>query len=376
MNAVIDLASALIRIPSITPYDKGCQALLIERLTALGFSIVPLPYQESHNFWAYYGEAKPSLVFAGHTDVVPVGDENAWKFPPFEPTLHEGHLYGRGAADMKGALACMIVAVEKFIQAHPHFKGGIGFLITSAEEGPSHEGTPIVLDYLKENDISIDYCIVGEPTSEIHLGDVIKNGRRGSLTGRLIIQGKQGHIAYPHLADNPIHRAIPVLNELLNHPWDEGNAHFQPTSFQISNIHAGTGAGNVIPADITIDFNLRYSPEITADKIQSIITSLLQRHALNYTLDFIHYGEPYYTDNHAFLAQCQKTIFAAIQNMPRLSTSGGTSDARYIAKYCKNIIELGLSNASIHQVNEQVRVDDLINLTNIYYFFMRDFLTR
>lgn len=372
MNALTALASLLIRIPSITPYDNGCQEILITRLKALGFSVVPLPYGKTQNFWASSGEASPSFVFAGHTDVVPIGDEKTWQYPPFLPTLLDGYLYGRGAADMKGSLASMIIAVERFMEKHSTFHGSIGFLITSAEEGPAEEGTPIVLDYLREKNIPIDYCIVGEPTSHTKVGDTIKQGRRGSLSGHLTIRGKQGHVAYPHLADNPIHRAMPALSELIHFVWDNGHPHFDETCFQISNIHAGTGATNVIPGEVQIDFNLRYSPTLTALKIQETIQSLLKN--IDYTIVWQHYGEPYLTVPSPFLEKCQTAILETTGYPAQLSTSGGTSDARYIAKYCPQVIELGPVNATIHQVNECVAIADLEKLAEIYLLCMEKLL--
>lgn len=374
MEPVIALAADLIKIPSITPQDLQCQDILIERLKRLGFTITQLPFAQTSNFWAYYGKPNPSLVFAGHTDVVPIGDINAWDYPPFDPSIHNDCLYGRGAADMKGSLAAMVVATERFLHTHKTFDGGIGFLITSAEEGPSFEGTPIVLDYLKNHNINLDYCIVGEPTSSQTLGDTIKNGRRGTLTGALKVIGKQGHIAYPHLADNPIHPALSVLASLVNIQWDSGNKDFQPTSFQISNINAGTGAGNVIPGTLDALFNLRYSPEITAEQIKETIHTYLDNAQLNYELEWTHFGTPYHTVDDEFLKLCQSAINDVTGVEAQLSTSGGTSDARYIAKYCNKLIEFGPSNATIHQVNEHVRVDELIKLTEIYLLMMEKIL--
>lgn len=374
MEPVISLAADLIKIPSITPQDLHCQDILIERLKRLGFTITQLPFGQTSNFWAYYGNPSPSFVFAGHTDVVPVGDINDWKFPPFDPTIDNDCLYGRGAADMKGSLAAMIVATERFLHQHKSFNGGIGFLITSAEEGPSFEGTPIVLDYLKTHNINIDYCIVGEPTSDKTLGDTIKNGRRGTLSGKLKVIGKQGHIAYPHLADNPIHPALSVLASIVNLTWDNGNKDFQPTSFQISNINAGTGAGNVIPGTMEVMFNLRYSPEISAEQIKETIHKHLDNVQLNYELDWVHFGTPYHTIDNDFLHLCESAIYEVTGTDAELSTSGGTSDARYIAQYCDKLIELGPCNATIHQVNECVAVDELIKLSEIYLLILEKIL--
>lgn len=366
MDNLIKLACELIAKPSVTPDDAGCQAILIQHLQRLGFTITEIPFAQTKNFWACYGSKAPLVVFAGHTDVVPAGNTADWQSPPFTPTLMDGYLYGRGAADMKGALAAMIEAVTQFLQVNPNPDGSIGFLITSAEEGPAQDGTPIVLDYLTKHGINIDYCIVGEPTSHTHLGDTIKNGRRGSLTGNLRIIGKQGHIAYPHLAENPIHQGLAPLLTLVQTQWDDGNADFQATRLQISNIHAGTGAGNVIPGDLTVLFNFRYSPVTTATQLQSRVAQILEQHRLNYTLDWTHFGEPYHTHDADFLAKCTQAIFKVTGRNAQLSTSGGTSDARYIAKYCDKIIELGPCNQTIHQVNECVCVNDLQLLASVY----------
>jgi len=374
MDPVIELTSELIKIPSITPQDLDCQAILIKRLEQLGFTITKLPFGQTENFWAYYGNASPSFVFAGHTDVVSIGDINDWRFPPFDPTIDDACLYGRGVADMKGSLAAMIVATERFLHKYQTIKGGIGFMITSAEEGPAFEGTPIILDYLKNNNIKIDYCVVGEPTSTKTFGDTIKNGRRGSLTGALKVIGKQGHIAYPHLADNPIHPALAALATIVNLKWDNGNQDFQPTSLQISNINAGTGAGNVIPGTLEVLFNLRYSPEISAEQIKQTVHTHLDNAQLNYELEWTHFGMPYHTVDHDFLALCQSCIAQVTGERPSLSTSGGTSDARYIAEYCSKIVEFGPSNATIHQVNEHIATEELVKLADIYLLFLEKIL--
>jgi len=375
MNEVTALAQQLIQIPSITPKDMGCQELLISRLKKLGFTITKLPFAQTDNFWAQLGNTEPLFVFAGHTDVVPTGDKTAWHYPPFEGIVDDNYIHGRGAADMKGSLAAMIIAVENFLARAPLYSGSVGFLITSAEEGPSHDGTPIVLDYLQQKNITMDYCIVGEPTSNNALGDTIKNGRRGSLTGELTFIGKQGHIAYPHLAENPIHQAMNTLSELINIVWCEGNQDFDASCFQISNINAGTGAGNVIPGTLEVLFNIRYSPEITAETIQSIVHQQLDKAGLDYKLDWTHFGKPYHTLDKSFLNICQSATQEIMGDSAKLSTSGGTSDARYIAAVCPKIIELGPINATIHQINECVAIKDLVNLSDIYLKILQKCLT-
>ncbi len=368
----LQLAKQLITQPSVTPYDEGCQDILIPLLKDLGFSITPLPCEDATNFWAVRGHQGPMLVFAGHTDVVPTGDVTQWRFPPFKPTEHDGLLYGRGAADMKAGIAAMIAAVEQFIQDEPDHAGRIGFLITSAEEGPCELGTPFVLDYLKKHDIHFDWCIVGEPTCEKQLGDTIKNGRRGSLTGALRVQGKQGHIAYPHLAENPIHQFAAALHELAHYQWDEGDAFFPPTSFQISNIHAGTGAGNVIPGELDVLFNFRYSPQVTPTQLREICEAILRKHQVRFTLDWTLYGEPFLTKPGPLIHALKTAIWEECGGFePQLSTSGGTSDARYIAKTGAQVVEFGLCNASIHQINEHASIQDIYRLQAIYYRLMK-----
>lgn len=366
MDELLALACELIEKPSITPQDAGCQALLMQRLQALGFTTTEIPFDQTQNLWARFGDQEPLIVFAGHTDVVPTGSLSDWHYPPFTPTVADGFLYGRGSADMKGSLAAMIIAVTRFLQTSPNPACSIGFLITSAEEGPAQEGTPIVLDYLTKHGITIDYCIVGEPTSQHELGDMIKNGRRGSLTGKLQVIGKQGHIAYPHLADNPIHNALAALSALTQTQWDKGNADFQPTSLQISNIHGGTGAGNVIPGTLDVLFNFRYSPAVTAELLEAKVQQILAEHNVKYTLEWTHFGEPYHTHHADFLAKCTMAIKKITGQNSVLSTSGGTSDARYIAKFCDKIIEMGPCNQTIHQINECVRVADLHALADVY----------
>ena len=376
LEGLLPLAKDLIAIPSITPQDGGCQILLQKRLESMGFEVTAIPHKGAANLWAQYGKAKPLMVFAGHTDVVPTGPEKQWDRPPFQPLLDKGYLYGRGAADMKGSLAAMIIACESFLNQKPRLQGSIGFLMTSAEEGPSDWGTPQVLHYLAQNKIPMDYCVVGEPTSEQQLGDTIKIGRRGSLTGKLTIKGKQGHIAYPHKANNPLPRTFTLLHTLCNTEWDKGNAHFAPTSFQISNLHAGTGAGNVIPGEVDIVFNFRFSPERTALDLQAEVEQRLQQAAVDFHIEWIVYAEPFFTEPGTLSQACTEIIETHCGITPQLSTSGGTSDARYIAKYTSaEVIELGPTNATIHQVNECVSVKELEQLTIIYKGLLERLLT-
>lgn len=366
MSETLELAKALIACPSVTPQDAGCQELIIERLEGLGFHIERLPFGEVENFWARRGNGSPLFVFAGHTDVVPTGPLNQWHSDPFTPTVRDGHLYGRGAADMKGSLAAMVTACERFIDAHPGHKGAIGFLITSDEEGPSINGTRKVIEYLTQHGTQIDWCLVGEPTCEKQIGDVIKNGRRGSLGGTLTIRGTQGHIAYPHLADNPIHRFAPALAELCSLQWDQGNEFFPPTTFQFSNVTAGTGADNVIPGRLEALFNFRYSSESTAEALKRQTEEVLQRHRLDYALDWRLSGEPFLTRPGELVNALRAAVKEATGGDTRLSTSGGTSDGRFIAPTGAQVVELGPLNASIHKIDECVSVADLDSLSRIY----------
>lgn len=366
MSETIKLAQELIACPSVTPNDAGCQNLLKSRLNDLGFISTDLKYGDVTNFWASRGSSKPIFVFAGHTDVVPTGPLDSWQTNPFTPTIKNDFLFGRGAADMKGSLAAMITACEGFIEKYPNHNGTIGFLITSDEEGPAINGTCKVVDYLKNKNIIPDWCIVGEPSSEKQLGDTIKIGRRGSLSGKLTITGKQGHIAYPQLAENPIHRAIPILDELLQIHWDHGNQHFPPTSLQISNINGGTGATNVIPETIQIDFNLRFSPEVTADKIQQKIDSLLKKFPIHFSLEWNLSALPFLTNSKTLINATSECIQSISGIVPTLATTGGTSDGRFIAPLGTEIVELGPCNATIHQINENVSVKDLDQLSKIY----------
>ena len=366
MSETIELAKALISRASVTPEDKGCQSMMIERLEKIGFTVHLLPFGGVENFWATRGSSGPVFAFAGHTDVVPVGIESQWQTKPFEPTIIDGMLYGRGASDMKGSLASMLVATECFVTENPNHAGTIGFLITSDEEGPAINGTVKVVEYLQKNNQKVDYCLVGEPSSTDTLGDVIKNGRRGSLNAWLTIKGKQGHIAYPQLVNNPIHLAIPALNTLCNEAWDNGNEYFPATSFQFSNIHSGTGVTNVIPGEIEVVFNFRYSTETTNEKIKTRVLEILDEHHLDYDIEWQHSGFPFLTPKGALVNVCVDAIKAVNGVETELSTSGGTSDGRFISQMDTQVVELGPLNATIHQVNECVSVDDLENLTLVY----------
>ncbi|MCO6413875.1 MAG: succinyl-diaminopimelate desuccinylase [Thiogranum sp.] len=375
MSDTVELARQLISCPSVTPEDAGCQQIMAERLAAIGFSIENLPFEDVSNFWARRGTQGPLLAFAGHTDVVPPGPRDQWQSDPFTPEIRDGMLYGRGAADMKGSLAAMVTACEDFVAAHPDHKGSIGFLITSDEEGPSINGTVKVVQHLQARGETIDWCLVGEPSSRERLGDVIKNGRRGSLNGKLRIRGKQGHVAYPHLAANPIHLAAPALAELAAIEWDQGNDHFPPTTFQISNIHGGTGAENVIPGDLDIMFNLRYSTQLTEQAIRERVQRLLDTHQLNYTLDWRLSGEPFLTPAGELVDAARAAIREVAGIETELSTSGGTSDGRFIAPTGAQVMELGPLNATIHQVNECVAAEDVERLADIYRKILDRLLT-
>lgn len=366
MSATLALAEQLIRCRSVTPQDAGCQDIMIDRLQALGFTITRLPFGKVSNFWARLGDTAPLLVFAGHTDVVPPGSESDWLSPPFAPEVRDGLLYGRGAADMKGSLAAMVTACENYL-AHHSPRGSIGFLITSDEEGDAVDGTVKVVHWLLAQQQKLDYCIVGEPGSEQRLGDTIKIGRRGSLSGRLTVNGIQGHIAYPQLARNPIHQLAPALAALTARHWDNGNAAFPPTSFQVSNLQAGTGAGNVIPGQAVMDFNFRFSTETDARRLREATTRLLDEYKLDYSLSWQHSGDPFLTPAGLLVEQVQASIRQLTGLEVKLSTAGGTSDGRFIAPLTgAQLIELGPCNASIHKVNEHVAVADLDSLSQIY----------
>jgi len=367
LSPTLTLAFELLSRASVTPDDEGCQALMIERLQALGFTIEQLPFGDVKNFWAVRGHHGPVVAFAGHTDVVPSGPYINWQYPPFEPCIDdEGMLCGRGAADMKGSLASMLTAVERFVTKHPDHDGRIAFLITSDEEGPAVDGTRAVVEHLRERNERLDYCIVGEPSSTERLGDMIKNGRRGSLGATLHVKGVQGHVAYPHLARNPIHQAMPALDALVNEHWDAGNDFFPATSLQISNLRAGTGATNVIPGDVEVVFNFRFSTEVTADELKARTEAILAHHGLAYQIDWTLNGEPFLTAEGELVDAVIKGVEAVTGKRPALSTSGGTSDGRFIATLGAQVVELGPLNDTIHKVNERVRASDLDDLSRIY----------
>ena len=360
------LTRDLIACTSVTPDDAGCQALMMARLQQAGFAVEPLPFGEVDNFWATRGSSGPLLVFAGHTDVVPPGDTEKWESDPFIATEAGSDLVGRGTADMKASLAAMVVACENFVSAHPDHAGRVGFLITSDEEGPAKDGTVRVMEALKDRSEQIDWCVVGEPSSTRELGDLVKNGRRGSLNARLVIHGKQGHIAYPHLADNPIHRAMPTLNALVAEPWDQGNDFFDPTSLQISTIRAGQGVTNVIPGSVEVLFNLRFSTEVTADEIRERCEAILNQGGLTYDIDWSLSGEPFLTEPGALLNAVIDSIESTTGRVPEVSTGGGTSDGRFIAPSGAQVVEVGHVNETIHQINERVKLADIPQLTKIY----------
>ncbi len=374
LSNTVQLAVELISRPSVTPDDQGCQDIMIQRLQALGFDIERLRYEDVDNFWARRNQEGPLLVFAGHTDVVPTGPIEKWDIHPFKPEIRDEMLYGRGAADMKGSLAAMITACEDFIAEHPDHKGSIGFLITSDEEGPSINGTVKVVEHLEARNEKIDMCLVGEPSSTSRLGDVVKNGRRGSLSGTLTVLGKQGHVAYPHLAENPIHTSAPALAELAAEVWDEGNEFFPPTTFQISNINAGTGANNVIPGECSLLFNLRFSTEVTADELKQRVQAILDKHQLKYELEWNLSGQPFLTPEGELVEATCKAIHDICGYTTELSTAGGTSDGRFIAPTGAQVLELGPLNATIHQLNEHVKADDLTTLSRIYKRMMEHLL--
>ncbi|MBA6412761.1 succinyl-diaminopimelate desuccinylase [Parahaliea sp. F7430] len=366
MEKTLALCCELISRQSITPDDAGCQALIAERLSAIGFECQAMPFAEVDNLWAERGDSGPILVFAGHTDVVPTGPLTQWQTPPFEPTLRDGVLYGRGAADMKGSLAAMIIACEEFVAEHPDHKGRIGFLITSDEEGPAVNGTVKVMEALAQQGKSIDWCLIGEPSSTAQLGDVVKNGRRGSLGAKLTIKGVQGHIAYPHLADNPIHRALPALQALTDEVWDRGNESFPPTTMQISNINAGTGATNVIPGELHLLFNFRFSTEVSDADLRGRTQAILDAHDLDYELEWNLSGQAFLTPSGELVDAAVDSIRAVAGIDTELSTAGGTSDGRFIAPTGAQVLELGPINASIHQLNENVLAADLPRLAAMY----------
>lgn len=373
-SPVITLAKDLMSRPSVTPEDAGCQQVMIARLQTLGFNIETMVFEDTVNLWARRGTQAPLFVFAGHTDVVPSGPVEQWHTPPFEPTIIDGYLHGRGAADMKGSLACMVVAIERFIAQNPNHNGSIALLITSDEEGPFINGTTRVIDTLEARNEKIDMCIVGEPSSTDTVGDIVKNGRRGSITGDLLIKGIQGHVAYPHLANNPIHKALPALAELAATHWDNGNDFFPPTSFQIPNIAAGTGASNVIPGQCDIQFNFRFSTELTDVDIKRRVHSILDAHGLDYDLKWTLSGHPFLTDSGTLVDAVVAAITGINHTPPQLLTTGGTSDGRFIARTGAQVVELGPVNATIHKVNECVKVTDLERLTDMYQQILNNIL--
>jgi succinyl-diaminopimelate desuccinylase len=366
MTKTLDLTCDLMSRASVSPTDGGCQALMSQRLQALGFKIENLRFGNVDNLWARRGTEGPVFCFAGHTDVVPPGPLEDWKSDPFEPSVRDGMLYGRGAADMKSGLAAMVTACEDFVERHPRHRGSIAFLITSDEEGPSVDGTRRVVEVLEGRGERIDWCLVGEPSSEDVLGDTLKIGRRGSLSGRLTVHGVQGHIAYPQLADNPIHALAPALAELASRTWDRGNQHFQPTSFQMSNIAAGTGAPNVIPGELKARFNLRFSTEQTVETLQATVERILREHGVKYSLDWFISGYPFLTVPGTLSQAASQAVVEELGVTPKLSTGGGTSDGRFIAPMGAQVIELGMVNATIHKANESVKMEDIERLRGAY----------
>ena len=371
-----ELAKRLIARRSMTPDDAGCQEILIERLEKLGFSIERMRFGNVDNLWARKGKDSPLLCFAGHTDVVPSGPVEKWQSDPFSPEVRDGMLYGRGAADMKTSLAAFVTAIEEFLEKNPDHSGSISLLITSDEEGIAVDGTTRVVDALKARGESIDFCIVGEPTCVDKLGDTVKNGRRGSLSGTLVVKGVQGHIAYPHLAKNPIHLAAPAIAELAKVEWDQGNEYFPPTTWQISNLHAGTGATNVIPGHIEIEFNFRFATSSSEDSLKSRVHEILDRHGLEYDLEWSLSAKPYLTGQGSLVDAITDAIFDATGVKAELSTSGGTSDGRFIAEICPQVVELGPLNATIHKINECVAIADIRPLHQIYLKTMERLLAK
>ncbi len=376
MNTTLDLAKALIAQPSVTPDDYSCQNLLKTILEPLGFHCETISSNGVTNLWAKHGNEHPLLILAGHTDVVPPGPLEKWTSPPFVPTEKDGKLYGRGAADMKVPLAAMVIAVKEFISTYPNYIGSIAFLITSDEEGPATDGTVLVCNKLKERGEKPEYCLVGEPSSIQKQGDTIKNGRRGSLLGKLTIKGIQGHIAYPNIAKNPIHLALPALAELATEKWDNGNAYYDPTSWQISNIHAGTGAYNVIPGEITIDFNFRFSTENTVESLQNRVHAILDRHQLEYDLKWTLSGLPFLTPEGTLCKALVQAIIKETGITPKLSTTGGTSDGRFIAQICPQVVEFGPLMTTIHQIDENIPIADIEPLKNIYKRTLENLLLK
>lgn len=376
MSATLDLTKELISRPSVTPDDQECQLLLADHLSKIGFTIEYLRFDDTDNIWARRGTKSPVFSFAGHTDVVPTGPEENWTSSPFEPEIRDGLLYGRGTADMKGSIAAFVTACERFVEQHPDHIGSIAFLITSDEEGPATGGTVKVIETLEARNEKIDWCLVGEPSSTNTVGDVVKNGRRGSMNGRLTVQGKQGHIAYPHLAENPIHMLTPALTELCAIEWDRGNNDFPPTSFQVSNLNSGTGVTNVIPGTADVVFNFRYSTEVTHEQLQQRVKTVLDNHNLNYELTWELSGKPFRTASGALVDAVKSAIKSTTGRDTELSTSGGTSDGRFIAPTGAQVIELGPLNATIHQIDECVSIADLDTLSDIYQAVLSNLLVK
>ncbi len=374
-SGTIELARALIAKASVTPLDAGCQPLLAARLSAIGFQCEPMNFEDVSNLWAIRGDAKPLMVFAGHTDVVPTGPLEQWQIPPFDGEIRDGMLHGRGAADMKGGIAAFVTACERFVEKHPRHSGAIGLLITSDEEGPAHWGTQAVMQELDSRGVNIDLCIVGEPTSTSTLGDMVKIGRRGSLNGKLTIRGIQGHVAYPHLANNPIHIALPALSDLTARKWDAGNDIFPSTCLQISNIQAGTGAANVIPGQVEVDFNFRYSTQTDADQLMRETAGMIERRGLEFDIEWGAPALPWQTRSGALVEAVTAGIFEVTGRNPELSASGGASDGRFIAPTGAEVVEFGPLNATIHQIDEQVSVTDLDQLSACYENILKRILS-
>lgn len=374
MISIVELAKQLIAKPSVTPRDEGCQTLIEKLLAPHGFNCQHLPFGDVQNLWAIHGTGQPVLVFAGHTDVVPPGPVDAWMFDPFTPTEYQGNLYGRGAVDMKSSLAAMVTALINFVKQYPNHPGSVALLLTSDEEGPSIDGTVKVVDYLQKKSQALTYCIVGEPSSSKTLGDVIKVGRRGSLNGELTIQGKQGHIAYPQLALNPIHACLNALEKLSTETWDEGHPQFPKTSFQLSNIHSGRGATNVIPDTLQATFNFRFSPAVTAEQLMMRTEAILKQHDLNFRIKWSLSGLPFITEQTELINAAKNAIQKICGISPQLSTDGGTSDGRFIAPTSCQVVEIGPINTTIHQINEHISTDDLDTLTQIYFQITKELL--
>ena len=374
MNNTLELSQQLIQRPSVTPKDEGCLQLIADRLKLVGFQAEMLPFEDVSNAWIHRGHQSPLFVFAGHVDVVPTGPEDTWKHPPFDAKVEAGELYGRGAADMKTAIAAMTIACEEFIEDHPDHQGSIAFLLTSDEEGPAVNGTVKVIEHLQQQNINIDYCLVGEPSSTQHVGDVIKNGRRGSIGAHLKIIGKQGHVAYPHLAINPIHQLSQLLTKLAAVVWDQGNEYFPATTFQVSNIKAGTGADNVIPQTAEAWFNLRFSTEITAEEITQRIENLINESNVNFTIEWRLSGSPFLTHENKLVKACQQAIESITGTSTKLSTAGGTSDGRFIAPTGAEVVELGVVNETIHQIDEHTNIEQLSLLKDIYKQLLKNLL--